>query len=137
VRDAGRDDLYALQQAPDPLDPFDFRPDAPEVLHKNCGGRISHQPGDKFDRYICNGVTKSFGKCGWAWRCSTVHGWTDAAIAASLYVAVKPDDRVYKLELAVGKKGEHDSTTHYRLRPATSEETRDYRRAAADTWKLK
>jgi hypothetical protein len=139
VRDAGREDLYALQQGPDPLDPFDFRDEPPQVLHKNCGGRVSYQPGHitDTDRYVCNGVNKTFGKCGWAYRCSAVHAWADVQIAAALYVPEKEDERIYKLELVVGKKGAHDSPTHYHLRPATAEERRNYARRAADTWNVK
>jgi hypothetical protein len=123
VRDAGRDDLYALQQAPDPLDPFDFRPDAargPAQELRRARSRTS--PATRHDRYVCNGVNEVVRQVRLGVALLGRPRLDRCRYRRIALRPVKPDDRIYKLELAVGKKGEHDSTTHYRLRPATSEE---------------
>jgi len=140
VRDAKREDLYALQQEgrDDPLG-WNTERSGTEILHKGCGGRVAYVPGQtlSLDRYVCNGVTKTFGKCGWSWRCDVVHVWTDPAIAADLQVKDREDVRVYKLELVEGRKGDHDGVTYYHTRLASATETQTYYQGESDPWKLR
>lgn len=142
MRDATRDDLYALQQAAYALYSYTSEPAKPPlIIHKSCGGKVEFEIGHSHylanhDRYVCKGEQRGFGKCPWSYRAEAVHNWTPDMIARALGVEPPPDHTIYKLDLKVAKSGE-DGATHYRLRPASMEEVAHYEQGDADTWQTK